>query len=161
MENATDTTAVVPIEGTLTPLCVSWSGLQLLINRGMLLSDIAGAIYYLNATREQVMSGDRTYDGPELLDMHEMDPDGFEANYQLLKAAILAAELEGRVAWPSEGQSNSYSVLNDLLYRNGLPPIMSLASPELGHYDMRLFRDAIEQQGLPYTIISRMVLSRH
>lgn len=76
--------------------------------------DLAKGVFYFRCTRDHVMNpgckGDQI----------ESEVRAHPAQHEQLKAALLIAEAEGRVAWRQAAQASSFKQLHELLVAHGL-----------------------------------------
>ncbi|MBY0359774.1 MAG: hypothetical protein K2W82_17360 [Candidatus Obscuribacterales bacterium] len=91
--------------------------------------DLAKGVFYFRCTRDHVMNpgckGDQI----------EAEVRAHPAQHEQLKAALLVAEAEGRVAWRQADQGSSFKQLHELLVAHGLKGLPKYAGMFYGPED--------------------------
>ncbi len=96
-------------------------------------NELEGALFYFGCTREFMLAA------------------GVDDNvYRTVRAAIEAAEAEGRVLWRRVGYMSYWEQLNELLEANGLPGFENKGT---FNYTYEEVIQAVAAQGLPYRVV--------
>lgn len=133
-------------------LFISFTSLLRLVARNEVTAeDLDQGLFYFGCWREHAMNPG----GRREFDERTLNPD-YVAAHEVIKAAVLRAEPEGRVDWHNgpNRTGSPWSRLDGLLSKNGVPLLKHRPTTDpWAHYSYPLVRDLITEAELPVEVV--------